>query len=555
MPSTSHGEVLSAAANKFHEALTLRWREVTCEAIVNAHDRTGGHDFPTVLNAPVDSYVGFQRGQSMWDYRHYLARVHLANGGAMCAYVNWVQGGQGNDLSTVRCDGITGAREGGEEGTDFRTGEAHIVPPHIECGVGSILRQVEDWAWAEHNHVFQSLPLFDHHDLDALETAHDALIRLGALLGLENDGQSAAGLSGAFSTDSADRDIPSRVLEVSTEMNDEDGADREKDLQRDWWTAWTGLKSSRFQTGFFSHVAPTLNNQSGIVGVLANLFAYRAMTIDKARNDGLYWLEWATGSLGRTEVEFIDRTEGWRKVQRIGATTGMATAWIPVAGKIGVAVTLIGWLGEQLDQGTHREDWAQGLGEVVSRLNTKIKDLNAEIAEQEQEYAEAVTTLQATIGGLDSNDLELYDFSGNSADGEQDRGTGFEVNVLTVFRLAAACFDLGERYAELFPVLAETAAGDSHLADKDGIQIAADAGVLEVRDLLDQFLRTSAGRYLIAGDQVVDAAKAYSESEEALSEVFRRTLNDFEREGMGEVDVDFDRDEYAEATDRSTVGS
>lgn len=326
----------------------------------------------------------------------------------------------------------------------------------------------------------------------------------------------------------AEGDIPSRVERIGTEMDGEDGSDRGQNRQRDWWTAWTGLKASRFKTGFFSHVRPTLTNQAGIAGALANLCCDRAAIIEQGRNNALYWIEWATKSLGQGEVQVTDLTEGWKTLQGVGSTIGLTAPWVPGAAKLGAAMTVIGFLGEKLFPHVSQEGYKHSVPEVVTEIKSRIRELNEYLDGNERAYELAASRLRSIVASIPRDDLELYDLTRNDPAGEPDRGSGFEVDVATVFQLSADCYRVAAQYEQILPKIASTAHCDKYLSDKDGIPTSGDRDFLIVRDVLQQSLKVTCDRYSVAGDQIRIAAHEYQRVEGVNQDYFDRHMRDFE---------------------------
>lgn len=525
---TDHAATLSKAMNDFHEALTFRWREEITEKIINTE-----HDYPTRIGR-----AGSPTEKPMWEYWSAGAVHHFRGPGGGCSYVDWVQGGQEGELSSVTCDGRTGAEE--EVQVLGPSGQMELVPPNIQCGMGSVLATVEDWAWGERDNTYYQLPLFDTHDLTALETAHNNFLAIGAQLGLEAGAGSASG-AGSFSPMS-ERELVGKVQDVSGE----------RAQGQDWWAGWTGLAASRARSGFFASAAPTINNQSGIAGSLANLYAARAAIIEKGRNDALYWIQWATTSLKETQTITTNLVPGWKTVQGVGGAISITGGWSGVGGGVGAAVTLVGFIGENLIPGIKTEGYKHDLVDVVETLNTKIDELNSAVNDLELEYSNEVAELQDTIYGIHSYNLELYDLTQNSADGDDDGAwDGYTANVEDILKIGQACYEAGDLYEALLPTITQTFTADEHLADKDGAATPGDTSLLEARELLEGFLRTACGRYLVAGDQVKAAAEAYAKTEVDQKAAYDRIMEDWEAANVGQDDPNFNEEEEAKETDRS----
>jgi hypothetical protein len=551
---TNHAETLSAALDAFCRALTRRWREEVCNAIV-----VGDPSFPRWIRreaspASTNSMVSAIRtifpnvgrgGELRWDCWSAEARSHLELGSA-CAYIWWVDHGQEGELSAASCLGYTDGRQDAHGGS---------VPDQIECGMGLILEQVADWAYAEREHVFSQLPLFDRHDVSALEAAHDALIRLGAELGLEAADGSDESLGGSFD-DMHEREITT----VAASIFSREGVDN------DWLAGWTGLAARQFKSGFAASVIPTVNNQSKIVGVLANLYAARAAIIEKGRRDALYWIASATVSLDQTEVVTTDRDNFWVAVEGIGMATAVVFAPSVVGSAVGAGIALVGFMGQYLDPGSTTEVYANDMVEVVDRLDDEINNLNVALGGLEIGYSSDVDRLRETIHGIHSYNLELYDLTENPAEGDHDEpigdpdedndgdpgwdDTSFTADIAAVLEFGDSCYTAGELYASLLPIIADTRRADQHLADKDGRPTLADRRLVEVRDRLEEYLKTSCGRCLVAGDELRAAAEAYVHVDTTQRDQFNRIMAGWEAPDLGELASDFDPQEYAEATDR-----
>ncbi len=490
-----HAARLTSAIDTFHKALTKRWREEAASAIVEEEDLTQG-----ILRC-------YPAGPNQhWDYKSPSARAHIDY--SSCSYLDWVYGGQKGDLGSVTCEGKTG----------------HLIvlgqqnPPKdepIACGVGSILAQVEQWAWDERTTIFNKLPMFDAHDLSLVETAHNDFISLGKGLGLE-----AAEGSPVSTLGKADgRDLGSNVDALSSETTH----------YTDWWASWTGLAADRAKDGFFASVEPTLRNQSGITGWLANLYAFRAAIVEMGRNDALFAIQQATKALSETETITTDLTTTWKVVAGAGAVLGVAGIWFPPAGGVGAVVGLVGFLGENLLEPDEREGYAHSVKEVVFRLGGDIDELNVELANRESDYTTKVTELRSAISGIKSFNLELYDLTLNTADGDPEtHGGKFTVDISNILAIAKCCYETAELYEPILRLIKHTAVADKYLAGEDGKPTWADTELIDIRNALEGFLSTACARYALAGDNTVAAAKAYGNTDSAAKQESERILNDWE---------------------------
>jgi hypothetical protein len=525
---TDHGERLTAVLDQFQRALTRRWREEVVRSAVGGYEITGSIRASTPRHGPV-----------AWNHLSGPAHRHLATGD--CSYVAWVESGQNGDLRAVSCRGWTGP-DPPTQWINPATGEPEQVPPYIECGLGLILEQVEGWAWVERNHVSQRAPRFASQDLAVLHEAHDSFVRVALELGLE-PGDNSHGTISDFRPMS-EREITTAVQALAALHSDD----------QTWWDTWTGLAASTARAGIFASVGPTANNQAGILGALANLYAARAAIIEKGRRDTLSWIQWATKALDETAP--VDITDGWLVVQGFGGGVSVAFGWTGAGALVGSALTLAGFLGEHLVPTWPAELNVHDLAAVVGRLNDEIHNLDGEISDLEAAYWGDIGRLREGINGIHSYNLELYDLTQN--DPERDRPPRDEIGSVTadiggILRIAELCYGAGELYAGFLPGIENTRQADPHLAGQDGQPTLADQQLQDIRDQLEGFLKTTSGRYLVAGDQVTAAARLYVEVDTSQADDFRNIMVDWERYGVGDFTPRFSPAEYARETDRPSL--
>ena len=531
IPDTNFAATLSAAMNEFHRALTYRWRLDLCEAI------EGDHFFLPMREAPgrwervvgaAAPHLGSDALQLAWSYSTLEARAHIDSGA--CQYLAWVHTGQPGDLSAVHCDGhIT-------ERIVIDATEAPVVMPHrIDCGVGRLLQQVEDWAWLERVRIFSRLPLFDHHDVAAIHRAYDNLMGIAFELGLHAD--TSHGDLPAPRLSRGPEDLTYIVPTI---------ADRDGEGQT-WWVNWTGLAADAARSGFFASVLPTLNNQRDIAAAMAILYAVRAAIIEKGRSDALSWIEWATRTLYQTRTATTDLTRGWRGTQAIGQLLSLIGTG-RIVSPVGAATELIGFLAEDLLPEVRHEVFARTADEVLAILDEKVEQLHSELDALEEDFDEAVKRLQREILATHSFNLELYDLTRNNPEGRRRDTGGYSVAIDHILRLAELCYGAAEGYRRLLPNVAATYEADPHLAGRDGRPTRADTELLEVRDQFEQFLRTTCARYLLAADQVRRAAQAYAEAESELKRDIQDILDSWEARGIGRAEVGFDPTSAAAGT-------
>jgi hypothetical protein len=518
LSTVEFGSRLESTLNAFHRALTRRWREQAAEAIM--------HNRPLpMMPQPSGDYqqrhLGPEWFAPAWSYSSLEARAHVDPGA--CQFLAWVHGGQQRPLEHVRCDGITEPVWISPE-----TGQYVPVGPTIDCGVGRVLRQVEDWAWAERTSVRSRLPALDHHDLSALHAAFDDLATIADRLDVDRGGRDV--LDGGQPARAGD------LPEVVTGIFGSIGAGK------GWRIDWTGLAAER-AASFLDSTRPTMSNQCQIAKAMAKLCSDRGAIIEKGRRDTLAWLNWAVTCLDQTE-EVTNGSAGWVAVQAIGQGVAAAGAANPKVAAAGGIIALIGFLGDNLTPDTREVAHLNQVAEVLAGLHQGIDQLHTELDSHEREYWRAVTKLRDWIHGAQSYNLELYDLTRNNPTGS---GQGFSVDVDDVLWLATRCHRMGSGYEELRPILARTSDAERHLAGPGGGPTSADSTLLEIRDLFESFLRTTAARYHIAADQLESAARAYAATDADV----QQRLDEVLQQGHDPVPpVNADHEQDAVATGR-----
>lgn len=515
--------------NGFYVALAIRWQRLVAETIAS-----GRWDYPTRIVRDGAPYLTPIAPPHEWAFSTEPARLHIDTGG--CLTLRQVRSQEYDPENVAPCTGAVLPEPGVNPGT--ADGAAGKVPQYINCRVKSLMQEVVNWAWAERSYLLERLLLFDHHDIDALGRAHDDLLMLGDELTLNRHEQ-----PGGDGVELGLSDLGVIVSRIA--------ARSEEDLG--WWNEWTGLLATTVKEGFFSSVAPTLNNQSVIAGYLAHLYSNRATIIEAGRNNALRAVQQATESLDRTRVVVTQITPYWKAVQGLGGLVAISGAWTGAGAVVGATLSALGYIGEQLDLGAATElQYPGDMAQVVQGLDDQARSLSTEIEGFERDYDAAVAALVDEVNTVHSFNLELYDHTQNSPEGTPDDRAGFTANVDTILRVAERCYQAGEGYAALLPMFGHIAAADRHLAGADGTPTWGDRKVVEMRDLLERFLKTTAGRYLVAGDMVKDAADSYAETDDAARERFDELMKNWGREvdRPDDVDVRFRPGEYARGTDR-----
>ncbi|MER6666039.1 hypothetical protein ABT256_15985 [Amycolatopsis japonica] len=442
---------LTPAMNLFEEALTYRWRIDAAQMI------RFGADLPVRPHDPV------------WDYKEELVRTHI--NAEDCAYLKWVDDGQVGDVSEVE----------------------HHDELYFACGVDTIMQQIASWAAEERAEIFGKLPYFDAHDMGRLRETQHALVGVAKLLG--------QGYEEAPADSRSHGDLTLTVTDMSSD-----------NLNKDWWVTWSGMAAEAAKSGFFHSVGPTLHYQRYLAGCMANLYSLRAGAIEMARRNTLKTIVEATSAFDDTRTETVSYEGAWTVVNGAAVTMAM----IPYTAPAGAVVGLVGFLGSELLSESSFETYAQSVDDILREVKSKIASVSDDLYQAEWvDYLGRVQELRDEIATLPSAHLELYDFTRNPANGDpkEQRESRFTVEIADVLDLAAACYDAAVQYEEPLAKLLTLDGSDPDLADQGGKRILPDQWLIDLRDSLVSFVKTTCARYQEAGHQVKAAAIAYARSD------------------------------------------
>ncbi|MFC9258120.1 hypothetical protein [Amycolatopsis thailandensis] len=480
---SEYKRMLEEALNDFHKALTKRWMEDAVDAMT--------HLSPTVP-CSAESWAW------QWPPEAY---GHLSGSEDFCGYLTWVEDGMNGHYKDVHCDG-----HNPQTGND------------IECHVERNLAQIERLAWNRRQEVAKFVPQLEGPDLAKLEAAHDTYLKIAGNLGFKDTKENVTALLGK-------REVVDNVQYLA-------GRTGEEQL---WFTGWTGLAAATFKAGFFASVAPTLQNQSLVLASLATLYSTRATTIEATRRNIIRCLNWATPKLDeKITVKTFELGDKMDTLDRVRSTLGVVTSLSKEVGKvmspIGTALGLLGYLGGIAQEMTETRN-AMSLQEILQGLDTSLHEQHVALDTLEEDFTADVTQLQRAIAEVHSFNLELYDLTANSATGRPDKRR-FEVDLKFVMDIAKACFDAAESYSGQLRTLMTADAADRHLSGRDWATCTGDDTTLEIRDALEQFMRTACARFLLAGEQVMKAAEAYANTDAEKKAILQELLKDWKDEGI-----------------------
>lgn len=530
---TDHAATIDARMDMFERALVRRWRRETAERL------NRGDSIITSIVRPTFGNIGLEHASGAFGTPEWAA--HRPNCSSLPHYL---EGGKPGEESP--CEGwLDPSRQPVE--VESATGEPVVVGPKIDCPFDSIIVLIESWARQERSVIQGDIDTrFHDHDVGMLESAHESARKLRKATLAEYADVDVS--KGEHHDLAGGGDLTGTVAKIWAKDGD----------SRDWWVGWTGLAAEHTKGNFCTSAGPTMMNHCILATSIGNLVNNRAAIIEAARNNTLHLIEQAAKALDDLtydETELIP-AEGWKAVT--GLTNTMAL-WSALGGpelKLAAALLrLLGFLGETGIQDVKAYTFPEEMVQIVTGLVDGFIALREEIDQSEAEYAKAAAAVATTVDEAASFDLELYDLSENTPGGTGRAGDGFEVNISNVLTLAEYCEAAGEDYEGLLRHFDELLDAAPHLSGEDGRPTAGDKDLRELSTELKGFFKTTAARYYLARDEIKSAAEAYAETDDGSAAAFERTMDSWDRTGVGDADPGFNVDRAAEPTDRGEGAS
>ncbi|MFC4852849.1 hypothetical protein [Actinophytocola glycyrrhizae] len=379
---------LGYVLDQFEAASTDRWQQTIHDAVVSS-----GY-IPPALHIYKQSHYA-----PVYDHRRAEVYAHAVSGN--CTALAWYDGGRAGGVPTS-CPGLVWSSESGSQTVFWpptADGASVEVPETIDCGVGLLLAQAEEWAYQDRTYIFDRLPKFADQKLSSLRAARDALVGMAGDLGGE-----------------AEQGDP--ALRTSLTLVDEvNGLFGDRHEGTDWRADWTGTAADRASEGFFASTSPTLYNHALMANGLSILVNERATIIDTYRNNSINLVQAATAALGaqsETSSE-TDLTGVWKAVNRINTVVG----WLPQAKVATRVITIVAWLGDDFLGKVAKTEFTydHDPGAVAIALYDQVVDMVGTLTTAEEGYTEDVATFRAAVNAVPSTFLELYDLTENSATG------------------------------------------------------------------------------------------------------------------------------------------
>ncbi|WET78888.1 hypothetical protein P3102_33425 [Amycolatopsis sp. QT-25] len=505
---SEYKRMLDGALDDFHKALTKRWMEDAVDAMTRLSTTVPCSAEPWAWQWPAESYG------------------HLAGADDICGYLTWVMDGMLGHYKDVHCQGWNPQTQ-----------------KYVECHAERNLAQIERLAWQRRQDVARFVPQLEGPDLTKLEIAHNTFLNVAGNLGFQDKNGRVTELLGQG-------EVVRNVewLDGTTSANEE------------WFIEWTGLAAQAFRAGFFASIAPTILNQALILASLSTLYSTRATTIQVTRLNIVKRLNWATRKLDEKVTLTISTADAiLEKLDRATAIHGIVSNLLSagaklskvvdsvneaggkVLGPVGAVLTLAGFVGGALKSHTVEQD-AMSLQDILQKLTTSIQEEHNALSGLEDDFGGDVLALQKAIAGVHSYNLELYDLTANTLPNQTDRAKyqGIRVEVHFLLRVAQTCFEAADAYSAQLRILAAADVADRHLAGRDGQTCTGDDTTLELRDAVEQFMRTSCARFLLAGEQLRKAAEAYAKTDGELSDDLKKLFAAWEsaNKDRGKIDPD-----------------
>jgi len=513
---------LETAVEDFTKALTKRWRERVATAIDDLQS-----DFPVSFHRYQAPY-----GETTWPYWDTLNQFHFMYG--ECDVVTWAKGDQKSDVPEGCLGRTYGPGNMYPKTTTDTSGNEVTVPQEIDCGLDTIMKSVEHWAYGEGSAILGALPKFDAHDQHLIEDAQKSLLKIGAQLGLS----AAEGSDMEFDFAGASNG------DLVADANKLAGADGADPL---WYQHWTGLSADSLKDGFFSSINPTFTNQGKIAGGISNLYAARGTIIQQGRAGDLDLLIKATKALDATQEITTSYNAVWQAFQGVGTALTIPGAFFPPVGAVGASISLIGIAGANFLPQIKTVEYANSVEDVMEKVWTLIEEHKTALFYLENDYDNGVHSLRNAVYGVHSFNLELYDLTENSAAGNGSKVDGYQADVDEILELADTCFEAAGAYEDgLIPLIAVVQSADPALADESGSAGYADPKVIGLVEEFYGYLTTACGRLYEAGEQIKAAAEAYAHTDEEQQALFDGAMENWD-EGPAPAHAD----EWAKDTDRS----
>jgi hypothetical protein len=363
----------------------------------------------------------------------------------------------------------------------------------------NIEEHLSGWAAEVRDLARQEIVDYSPQDLNKLESAFEALNSVAVLLGQDGAGKT--------------KGIPKLAIEINGKCD----------------VGWAGASGEAFRHNFGTSATPTLWNQADIAASLTNLYSARTSIIEAVRRNTINAFKRATKALRETE-DSGEENDLWFVIGMAGTAVGLV-----VTAGAGVVISVVSGIVGYIDGTNPDQIFANEIVWIVVRLLNELRQAGSDASSEERSLFEKLVKLQEDIEGAKSKELELYDFTEGEYSPAAPEG-GFDVSADFVYKLSALCFEASWAYEEVIAKVVSTDAADGELTGEGGVGTRTDTELIDMKDALVSFLKTTCARYYEAGERLHDTARDYF-GVEADNE---KIVKELEKELEIEIEVGLD---------------
>ena len=270
------------------------------------------------------------------------------------------------------------------------------------------------------------------------------------------------------------------------------------------WAGWAGASGEAFKENFGESVSWTLANQLSIAASLANLYSGRACIIEAFRRNIINKIRLAAKALRETE------DTGEENLRWLGIGLAVIGVGLAATPGVGAAISIVAAFAGFLDAEDPDQKFSNDIEEIVDTLKIQLAQAGSSASSEEDcALYDTIIELQIEIKNTPSKKLELYDFTG----GDYSPGVpadGFDVSVDDVYKLSELCSQASRVYEKVVAKVISTDDADGELRGQDNVETAADVELIDTKNALVSFLKTTCARYYEASDRLHDTAREYS---------------------------------------------
>lgn len=356
------------------------------------------------------------------------------------------------------------------------------------------------WAAEARDEMSNAIADYGTHDLNKLESAFLDLQNAASLLGEERAPGETNGL-------------PATTNDLNTKCD----------------YAWGGASGEAFKDNFGNSAGPTLDNQKSIATNLYVMYSARACIIDSVRRNTINAFKNAATALRETE-DSGEEADLWFFIAIATIPIGIGA----ITDKVIAATEAVAGL---IDSKNPDQQFSNDIKSVMKTLKYQLEQAGFDANGAEDDLLIKVVKLQQDIEDTKSRELELYNFTEAEYSPSGITG-GFEVTADNIYDLAALCLNASEGYEQVITSLVSADGGDGELKGEDYVQTSADKELIDTKDALVSFAKTTCARYYEAADRLHETARTYFGVEADSEDAFKGLeedpdLNGSDQDGKG----------------------